>query len=94
MQLVSGWSDFWLSGIDLAVGRAAVGGAMGVRKSVYALAAVELEALREAFLAVMGLRDERGYQYSRRAPWAAVAHPVPAWGHLVSALASRLSVLL
>jgi hypothetical protein len=46
MQLVSGWSDFWLSGIDLAVGRAAVGGAMGVRKSVYALAAVELEALR------------------------------------------------
>jgi tyrosinase len=63
MQLVSGWSDFWLSGIDLAVGRAAVGGAMGVRKSVYALAAAELEGLREAFLAVMGLRDERGYQY-------------------------------
>jgi tyrosinase len=36
---------------------------MGVRKSVYALAAAEVEALREAFLAVMGLRDERGYQY-------------------------------
>jgi hypothetical protein len=63
MQLVSGWSAFRLSGIDLAVGRAAVGGAMGVRKSVYVLAAAEVEALREAFLAVMGLRDERGYQY-------------------------------
>jgi hypothetical protein len=34
---------------------------MGIRKSVYALAAAEVEALREAFLAVMGLRDERGY---------------------------------
>jgi hypothetical protein len=27
---------------------------MGIRKSVYALAAAEVEALREAFLAVMG----------------------------------------
>jgi tyrosinase len=38
-------------------------GTMGVRKSVYVLTAVEVEALGEAFLAVMGLRDERGYQY-------------------------------
>ena len=38
-------------------------GSMGVRKSIYALAAAEVEALREAYLAVMGLRDERGYQY-------------------------------
>jgi tyrosinase len=36
---------------------------MGVRKSVYVLAAAEVEALREAYLAAMGLRDERGYQY-------------------------------
>src|SRR5215216_906251 len=40
-----------------------LGGTMGVRKSVYALATAEVEALREAFLAVMELRDERGYQY-------------------------------
>jgi tyrosinase len=63
MPLVSGWSDLWLSGIDLTLRLAAAGGTMGVRKSVYALTAAEVEALREAFLAVMGLRDERGYQY-------------------------------
>ena len=63
MPLVSGWSDFWLSGIDLTLRLAAAGGTMGVRKSVYALTAAEVEALREAFLAAMELRDERGYQY-------------------------------
>ena len=63
MQLVSGWSDFGLSGMNVTVRHAAVGGTMGVRTSVYALTAAEVEALREAFLAVMGLRDERGYQY-------------------------------
>jgi tyrosinase len=49
--------------MNVMVRRAAVGEPWEFERASIVLAAAEVEALREAFLAVMGLRDERGYQY-------------------------------